>query len=494
MSDSLLHHALTSFDNQEWTALVQDLRQFLSESVIPFSREPSSHSKEPLAAQRVKSNNRYSNGQVQPTQELTPKASSRPQTSTVVSEPDSATLNTMIRLGVQALAHVEFQVRWELVPLMAKFGPAVIPHLTDVLAHFQVDDQGDDSTSAADSQPSHGPSAMSEYSGMEDDENEDWDLLWFISRILGEIQHPDAIAALIQVLQTSPSEDVVTAAIMALAQQGVAATPSLKHLLGHSATKLVATQALAQIFAKDPTSDLRTTLIEITRDPEASVREVVIDALGHSHHPQILDILIAATTDVASVVRRSAVIGLGMQAKGCPPSSVSLLLKTLEPLLWDLDTEVRRQTAIALGRIPTDESAHLLFTALIADDFPTPVKADAVRALIWTNTQTGLDTLNRYLIDHHPKASIYQEIVIMLGRVEKPQLYKQATQILLNLLEHHAITQQSDIIKQSMAMSLGQLKQPEAEDTLQRLSKDEDERVRLHAIAALKTLKNDWGS
>lgn len=492
MFDSLLTHALMSFEDHEWSALVQDIRQFLSQAIIPSGPEASILSKAPV--QRSTSVNGQSNGQVQVIQEPTHKSSSRPHTPSTVAEPDWTTTNTMIRLGVQALSHVEFQVRWELVPLIAKFGPAAIPHLTHVLDNFQVDTLTDDSTPTSDSPQSPVATKMSGYSGMEDEENEDWDLLWFISRILGEIQHPDAIAALIQVLQTSPSEDVVTAAVMALAQQGVAAIAPLRQLLGHSATKLVATQALARIFAKDPTSDLRTVLIEIIHDPEPSVREVVIDALGHSHHPEILDILVSATQDIASVVRRTAVIGLGMQAKGCPPSSISILLKSLELLLWDLDTEVRRQTAIALGRIQTAESAHLLFTALIAEDFPTPVKADVVRALIWTNTQAGLDSLNRYLVDHHPKASIYQEIVIMLGRVETPQLYQQATHILLNLLEHHGITQQSDIIKQSIAMSLGQLKQPEAEAALQTLSQDEDERVSLHAIAALKTLRNAWES
>ena len=475
MSDILLNHARTAFEHHDWATLVQDIREFLSEQTL----NPS-----------------------------TPRSLNNGTKQSTAMEQSSPAQQGMIQLAVQALAYVDFQTRWELVSLIVKFGAPAIAPLVGLLDQFKpaplVPSEPCDrdpaptipsiaSESISENSPiSSLPSSSSLYPIEEDEEEEDWDLLWFISRILGDIHHPDAIAALIQVLQTSPSEDVVTAAIMALAQQGMAAITPLTQLLNHTATKLLATQALAQIFAKEPTLELRNTLITITQDADPAVRAVVIEALSHSHQPQVTDLILTASDDVAARVRRAAIIALGIQSKQCEPSLIPIILKHLEPRLWDLDMEVRRQTAIALGRIQTLESAELLLTALAANDFPAMLKPDVVRALIWTNTQTGLDLLSEYLVDHHPKAPVYQEIAIMLGRVESPQLHAQATAILLDLLHHHGITQQSVIIKQSIAMSLGQLKKPEAEEALVQLSQDGDERVKLHAIAALKTLKGEW--
>ena len=451
MSDTLLTHARNAFNHREWAALIQDIREFLAQ-----------HRENHLAI----------NAQTNGGNSLHSSAS------------ESSAREAFLQLAIQALLLVDFQTRWELVSLIAKFGPTAIAPLMALMDQFQLEE-------TAPLPSDHGVSPSPTLAPSEE-EAEDWDLLWFIARILGNIQHPDAITALIQILQTSPSEDVVTAAVMALAQQGIAAIAPLNQLINHDATKLVATQALAQIFAKDPNVELRDTLITITQDPEPSVREVVIEALSHSHQTPVTDILITASNDFAASVRRAAIIGLGMRAKVCEASILPTILSALEPRLWDLDTEVRRQTAIALGRVQTLDSAQRLFTALIAEDFPAMLKPDVVRALIWTNTAAGLDRLNQYLCHHHPKAPIYQEIAIMLGRVESTQLYAQATHILLNLLANHGITQQSVIIKQSIAMSLGQLKQVEAEPALIQLSQDEDERVKLHAIAALKTLKGEW--
>ena len=470
MSDTLLSHARNAFYHHAWATLVQDIREFLTQDPInPSSLTIQTNSEQRTNAQGATASDRMA----------------------------------MVELAVQTLSFVDFQSRWELVSLITKFGPAAIAPLVSLLEQFRPDAPKTPETiqddhaavQATQTLPNSNtpPPTLTLLSDDDDDnDDEDWDLLWFIARILGDIQHPDAIAALIKLLQTSPSEDVVTAAVMALAQQGMAAFAPLTQLLNHRTTKLIATQALAQIFAKEPNIELRDLLITITHDSDPSVREVVIEALSHSRQAQVTDILITASEDVTARVRRAAIIGLGIQAKVGEPSIIPTILKKLEPRLWDLNADVRRQTAIALGRIQTLESAQLLFTALTANDFPAMLKPDVVRALIWTNTQAGLDILSEYLRDHHPKAPVYQEIAVMLGRVESPHLHHQATLILLDLLANHGITQQSAIIKQSIAMSLGQLKQPEAEPTLKDLSQDQDERVRLHAIAALKTLKNDW--
>ena len=431
MSDSLLPRIHAAFEHQDWATVIQCLRQF--------------------SPQPVSSLTEMSEGE----------SSASPVSVSIASAPASnpdAENQEILQFAVKTLTCVDFQARWELVSLITKFDADAIPALTSILETFDPDD---------------------------DDEEEDWDLLWFIARILGQIRHPSAIAALIQVLQTSPREDVVTAAIMALAQQGIGAIAPLTQLLNHDATKVLAAQALAQIFAQNPAPQLRDILITITQDPNPTLRALVTESLSHSHHPQVTDILITALDDVAAIVRRAAVTGLGIQSKTL---DTPLLLSSLEPRLWDLDTEVRRQASIALGRVQTSASATLLATALNAQDFPSSLKPDVVRALVWTDTQAGLNALAHYLQHHSPKAPVYQEIAVMLGRVESPHLYSQATQLLLELLNTHGITWQSIIIRQSIAMSLGQLQQPEAEMALVKLTQDEDERVKLHAIAALKHL------
>ncbi|MGK7889928.1 MAG: HEAT repeat domain-containing protein [Leptolyngbyaceae cyanobacterium] len=405
MSDSLLISAHAALDCDDWTTLVQCVRDFLGQKHRAVQQEQ------------------------------------------------------FIQLGVKALVLADFQTRWSLVPLLSKFGHGAIAPLISALHAFDPDDPGDDEA--------------------------DWDLLWFIARILGNIHHPDAVAALVQVLQTSPSEDVVTAAITALAQQGSDAVPPLLQLLGHSATKEAAAQALAHIFVKNPSDELRQTLMVVVQDPDAMVRATVLDALSHCHQVQATACLIQGAQDAVASVRQAAVTGLGMQAQTVDPTE---FISALQPRLWDMDGEVRRQAAIALSRLQTAAAATTLATALKDTQFPATLKLDIVRALIWTNTPDGLDYLSHYLQTHIAKAEIYQEVAVMLGRVEAIPLHRQATELLLDILNHHSLAQQSAMLRQAIATSLGQLGQPGAKAALTQLTQDEDDRVRLHAIAALKSV------
>ncbi|MEB3233111.1 MAG: HEAT repeat domain-containing protein [Leptolyngbyaceae bacterium] len=364
-----------------------------------------------------------------------------------------------VRLAVQSLVLADFETRWTLVPLISKFGHGAIAPLISALHEFDPDHPSEDET--------------------------DWDLLWFIARILGNIPHPDAVAALVQVLQTSPSEDVVTAAIMALAEQGREAIDPLVKLLGHNATKAVAAQALAHIFVKDPADELRQTLMVMLQEPDAAVRATVLEALSHCHHAEITDCLLHGTQDQVASVRQAAVMGLGMQAHRLDQAA---FISALQPRLWDTDAAVARQAAIALSRLQTAAVAAVLAPALNDSQFPAALKLEIVRALIWTNTPDGLQHLGHYLQTHTAKAEIYQEIAVMVGRVEAGSLHRQATELLLDILTHHSLTQQSAMLRQAIATSLGQLGQPEAKAALTQLTQDTDERVRLHAIAALKAL------
>ncbi|NER01022.1 MAG: HEAT repeat domain-containing protein, partial [Cyanothece sp. SIO2G6] len=218
---------------------------------------------------------------------------------------------------------------------------------------------------------------------------------------------------------------------------------------------------------------------------DAVVRATVMEGLSHCHHPQITACLIQGAQDQVASVRQAAVTGLGMQAQTTAHDG---LVAALQPRLWDADTEVSRQAAIALSRLQTEAAAAVLASALNTPQFPASLKIETVRALIWTNTAAGLNHLHQYLQTHTAKAEIYQEIAVMLGRVEVHSLHSQATVLLLDLLTNHSLTQQSAMLRQAIATSLGQLGQPPAKAALTQLTQDPDERVRLHAIAALKNL------
>ncbi|MGQ9870865.1 HEAT repeat domain-containing protein [Leptodesmis sp.] len=83
---------------------------------------------------------------------------------------------------------------------------------------------------------------------------------------------------------------------------------------------------------------------------------------------------------------------------------------------------------------------------------------------------------------------IYQEIVEILGHWADPSLKGVATQGLLESLSSLNLIQHHPQLRQAIALMLGHLRQPQALEPLIQLLADQDDRVRLHAIVALKIL------
>ncbi|NJN86163.1 MAG: HEAT repeat domain-containing protein [Leptolyngbyaceae cyanobacterium SL_7_1] len=86
----------------------------------------------------------------------------------------------------------DFDTRWEMAKLLPQFGSAAIAPLIDLLHDL-------------------------------DSEEDDWDLPWFIAQVLGTFQHPEAIAPLVDLMQTTDRPDVAEMAATALARSGVSA-------------------------------------------------------------------------------------------------------------------------------------------------------------------------------------------------------------------------------------------------------------------------------
>ncbi|MCU0549058.1 MAG: HEAT repeat domain-containing protein [Leptolyngbya sp. Prado105] len=351
---------------------------------------------------------------------------------TVFSDPNTTIV--LLDLAMQVLESGDFQERWEVAKIFPNFGIDALPPLIELLQDSDADPESQ----------------------------------WFAIRILGGFNHPRVVETLVELLKTSQSEELNSMAVSVLANLGSTAIAVLEELLGDNSTRLFGVQALGQIRR----SETIPLLMQVVQDRNSQVRAIAIEALSSFHSAEITAILITALEDVAVPVRLAAVAGLGF----CQGDD---LVSHLRPLLFDLNLEVCRQSAIALGRLATPEAARVLYEALKSPHTPENLAIDLVRALGWIPLTNALIYLESVLVNC--SEAVQFEIVQTLGRVEE-KLRSQATAI---LLAFHA---QSPIIRQAIALSLGQLGDSKAIDPLIAMLADPDEGVRLHVISALKTL------
>jgi HEAT repeat protein len=136
-----------------------------------------------------------------------------------------------------------------------------------------------------------------------------------------------------------------------------------------------------------------------------------------------------------------------------------------------------------------NDAAKHLFDLLISPQTPTKLQLETIRALSWVGTPSNLEYLQT-AFNQITSETLWQEIVTVLGRVQKPQT-TQAVQILLQILgsQHPAIEIAN--LKSAIALSLGQLGEIQAIEPLISLLSDSNVSVRLHAIAALKNLDGE---
>ena len=166
------------------------------------------------------------------------------------------------------------------------------------------------------------------------------------------------------------------------------------------------------------------------------------------------------------------------------------LVNLLKPLLWDIRLDVCQQAAIALGRLKTDAAAYSLFELLLHPATSVELQIETVRALSWMETATALAYLEQTLIaeSNNTNYLVCQEIVTVLGRVEKPELKATTAEIAIDLLASNHPAVKSAEIRQSLALGLGKLGDMRALDILIKLLADPDHSVRLHSLSALKQL------
>lgn len=361
---------------------------------------------------------------------------------------ETGNLEVAVSLAIQVLEEGDFQDRWDIAKVLPNFGTSTIAPLIAIL----------------------------------EDEDADTEARTFAARILGKFDRPEAIEALVKSVKNS-DEELSQIAAETLASLGPLAIESLSHLLLEKDRRLFATAALAQIRHSETIAPL----LSVVTDSQDAVRATAIEAISSFHDRRISAVLIAALKDPATAVRKEAARALGVRAY---LNAEFDLVNLLKPLLWDVRLEVCSEAVMAVGRLKTDAAAAVLFELLRSSTTPMQLQIETVRALSWMETATALGYLQQTLIAQYTNTnhSVCQEIVAVLGRVEKPELKAAAAQILIDYIKSNHPAVEDAGIKQYLALALGQLGDMRAIDMLIQLLANSDNRTRLHTLSALKQL------
>jgi HEAT repeat protein len=373
----------------------------------------------------------------------------------------------LLKLTLLMLEMGDFHQRWEISKMLTHLGNIAIPPLIDILK----------------------------------DEDAEEELRWYAARTLGEFQQPEAIAPIVELLKTDEDEELKAIAVTALAQMGTVAIAPLTELLLDEDTRLLAVRSLSCI----PQTETIAPLLSVVQDAQVAIRAAAIEALSSFRDERIPPVLLNALDDVAAPVRRATVVGLGFR----PDLRQALNLVTrLQPRLYDFNLEVCCAAVVTLSRMSCDDAAKHLFDLLVSPQTPITLQLETIRALSWVGTLSSLEYLQT-AFNQCTSETLWQEIIKVLGQVQKPELTTPAAEILLQILrcllyetlrERRASLRDAPPtltprpgreianIKSAIALSLGQLKAMEAIEPLILLLADSNASVRLHAIAALKNL------
>jgi HEAT repeat protein len=350
---------------------------------------------------------------------------------------------TVFNLALEMLIKADFVDKWEITKLFPLLGNRVITPLNALAL----------------------------------DETITAEVRWFICQILGNFPEQSVVLTLVQLLQQSTDNELITIAGKSLIKIGDRAIDALVDLLSQPKYCLLAAKSLSYIRS----ASTITPLLSITTHEDAELRAIAINALGSFHDRRIPPVLITALQDRASIVRKEAAIALGFRPDLCQEMN---LVKYLQPLLDDLNLEVCSQAAISLGRMQQSSATTALFEVLQADTTPISLKSDLVKALGWSQLSSGIAYLEQALTNSSDL--IMKEIIIVLGRTSTLELKCQSVQVLINFWQQRQPLSAS--IRQTLATSLSELGDRAAQPVLEQLAVDSDRKVQLHAISALKQL------
>jgi HEAT repeat protein len=349
----------------------------------------------------------------------------------------------ILDLALQILVQGDFEQQWEIAKIFPKLGEIAIQPLRTIVNDPDID--------------------------LED--------RWFGARILGEFKQPQVAIALIELIRQDEDPELTAIAINALTKIGTPAIATLTSLLA-TPERGMAVAILTQIRHSQTIDPL----LQVIDDPDPQIRTLAISALGSFHDRRIPPILLAKLTDVAASVRQAAVVALSLRSDLTAELD---LCHNLQPLLFDLNLAVCQATALGLARLPDPHAVVFLTAVLASPRTPSELRSSLILALGWIGTQSAIDSLIAAVGDF---PDLTPQIIISIGKTERERIY--ASQMLVNYLHSNddSTQQHSAIVKQEIAAALGNLGNIDTVPALVRLTTDPDDRVKLHAIAAISKL------
>ncbi|MEA5595335.1 HEAT repeat domain-containing protein [Rivularia sp. UHCC 0363] len=361
---------------------------------------------------------------------------------------DDNELEQAVAIAMQVMRVGDFQTRWDVAKIFPKIGEKSIVPLLEIL----------------------------------EDELADFEIRWFALRILGEFNQPEIIMSLVKLLEQTQEEDLAMMSAQILAKIGKPAITALIELVKPDKSRLLAVKALAQIRH----SEVIEPLLLVVNDSIPEVRFTAIEALSSFHQKSLIPVFIKALKDPEAKVRKEAIIALKMRAYLKQEFD---LVNHLQPLLYDMNSEVCQQAILALGCMKDDVAMMALFKILNFHNTALFLKQEAIRALNWSGSLLALDYLKKGL--ESSDITVSEEIIAVLGRPESAELNSYATSILINFLHSQREITHKSQIKLAIATSLGELGDLRALPYLEKLALDDDSRVKLYAKAAIKSVNSE---
>ncbi|MGB8701055.1 MAG: HEAT repeat domain-containing protein [Thermosynechococcaceae cyanobacterium] len=353
--------------------------------------------------------------------------------------------------ALSALKVGDFQARWEVAKQIEGYGEVVLQPLLLLLA------------------------------------DADGELQWFIAKLLGAYAHPEALLALVNLLETTEEEEVAVIAAQSLAGMGVAAIAPLAPYLDDPQKAAIAIRALAQM--EQP--DVVPLLLQAAQSPWPEVRQGSLEALDRFQGSAIVPVLMAGLADPSPGVRQAAIAGLATRPNQIP---VAELVDRIAPCLDDPYGEVADQAARALGRLATESAAIALAEKGIQSTPEAALQTTLIQALGWIGTPPALKGLIQIwdVLSHQSPLPerLLHDVLASMARISDSVAQADATQTLMVWMRS-PILQASAPLRSATVLAVGRLAQPETiPDWIDWLA-DPDYGVRLHVIAALKQVAAD---
>ncbi len=328
-----------------------------------------------------------------------------------------------------------------------------------------------------------GPGAIAYLVPLLQDEAYDWEVRWFAARTLGQFDHPDALQALIDMLQRRPDADLLMMVAEGLSHFGEAGIKALIELLEPPEYRLIGVQVLARIQH----SAVFVPLLAAVEDADPAVRAEAIAALGNFHHTEVDKLLLSAVQDPSMIVRREAIAALGVRRHLLAQVN---LVDTLLPGLWDVRPEINQATAIALGKLGTETAVTALARVLSSPHTPDSLQSSVISALGWIERAAALRALIAALRQRSVPLQI--QIVETLTRLQTPPLQQRAGEALCDWLNSYLSQPTADCqLIAAIALALGTLQYQPAVPLLTSLQASADPKVQLYAEAALRKFADE---